>query len=130
MKRHILDEQVSAKHAEQIRRKLSSVVQLGVDWGVRGWDDVEQVIPHLQSSKATFHTLDDGFFKRRFLHAGYCIVYYEVPHVDLVRWMTRWLRHPGFNTHAKRLGKVVKVQQNRITYWDVTDRQLHEAPWS
>ena len=62
MKRHILDEHVIASHVEEIRKKIPSVTQIGIDWGESGWDDIEQIIPHLHHSKATFHTLDEDFF--------------------------------------------------------------------
>ncbi len=130
MKRHILDEHVTAKHAAAIRRKVSSVAQLGVDWGETGWDDIEQIIPHLHHSKATFHTLDEDFFKRRFLHNDYCIVFYEIPINDFVKSVLNFLRHPLFNSHTKRLGKIIKVGLDNIIYWDIVDFKIHETKWS
>jgi len=129
MKRHILDEQVCATHTKEIQQRISSVVKLGIDWGASGWDDIEQVIPHLHGSKATFHTLDEDFFKRRFLHPDYCLVYYDVPYNEFVDWVVKWLHHPRFNTHAKRMGTIVKVLPIHITYWDVADWQIHEVQW-
>jgi hypothetical protein len=129
MKRHLLDEHVIARHAEEIRKKIPSVAQIGIDWGETGWDDIEQIIPHLHHSKATFHTLDEDFFKQRFLHADYCIILYEVSLSDLVGCVVNLLRHPIFNTHANRLGKIIKVNLHYITYWDITDRKIHKLTW-
>jgi hypothetical protein len=129
MKRHILDEHVSASHAMEIRKKVPSIAQIGVDWGETGWDDIEQIIPHLHHSKATFHTLDEDFFKRRFLHKDYCIVFYNVSLNDFVECFLNLLHHPLFDTHAKRIGKIIKVSLNNIVYCDVSDRQIRKVAW-
>jgi hypothetical protein len=39
MSRHIFDENFSAPLMEIIRNKLSSVTQVGKDWGQSGWKD-------------------------------------------------------------------------------------------
>ncbi len=129
MKRHILDEHVIASHAEEIRKKVPSVAQIGTDWGETGWDDIEQIVPHLHHSKATFHTLDEDFFKRRLLHNDYCIIFYDVSLKDFVECVQKILRHPLFDTHSKRLSKIIKVRITHITYWDSADYQIHETLW-
>jgi|GEM_PF-5439417 len=129
MKRHLLDEHVIARHAEEIQKKISSVNQIGVDWGEPGWDDIEQIIPHLHHSKTTFHTLDEDFFKRRLLHNDYCIVFYNIPIKNFVDSVLNFLHHPLFDSHAKRLGKIIKVSLNNIVYWDIVDHKIHETTW-
>lgn len=129
MKRHILDEHVIASHVDQIRRKIPSTAQIGIDWGESGWDDIEQIIPHLHHSKATFHTLDEDFFKRRFLHNDYCIIFYDLSGKDFVEFFQKILKHPLFDTHAKRLGKIIKVSLTHLSYWDSADYQIHETSW-
>lgn len=129
MKRHILDEHIIASHVDQIRRKIPSIAQIGTDWGESGWDDIEQIIPHLHHSKATFHTLDEDFFKRRFLHNDYCIIFYDLSTKDFVEFFQKILKHHLFDTHAKRLGKIIKVSLTHLDYWDSADHQIHETSW-
>ncbi len=52
-------------------------------------------------------------------HLSYCIAYYDVPLAEMAVYIRRFLRHPQFNTHAKRLGKVSKITTQRIEFWQV-----------
>lgn len=83
MSRHVLDENIRQSQVQQIRRQIASVAQVGVDWGRKGWDDLEQIIPHLHSTEATFHTQDSDYFNWRWCHRNYCLVYYDVPYNEL-----------------------------------------------
>jgi hypothetical protein len=129
MKRQIFDENFPAPVVESIQRKVRSVAQVGVNWGEAGWLDVEQILPHLHRSKATFHTLDVGFFKRRYAHRDYCLVYYDVPEAKLADWVLRFVRHPQFNTHAKRLGRVVKVTPLKMACWEIHESRIKQIAW-
>jgi hypothetical protein len=129
MRRHIFDENFPASAVQALRQKVPSVAQVGQDWGKSGWRDVEQILPQLHGSRATFHTLDAGLFKRRYGYRDYCLVYYDVPEGELAHWVLRFLRHRQFNTHAKRLGKVIKVSPAKIAYWELHEPQLKEVEW-
>ena len=129
MKRHLFDENFPARAVYAVRRRVASVAQLAGDWGESGWLDVEQILPQLHRSKATFHTLDAGLFKRQYRHADYCLVYYAVPEGKLENWVLQFLRHHQFNTHAKRLGKVVQVSNSKIAYWELHEPQRKEIAW-
>ena len=129
MKRQLFDENFPASAVQIIQQKVVSVAQVGANWGESGWLDQEQILPHLHGSRATFHTLDAGLFKRRYGHRDYCLVYYDVPEAELAKWVLKFLRHPRFNTHAKRLGKVVKVNPSKITYWEFREHRIKEIGW-
>jgi hypothetical protein len=129
MKRHIFDEHCRRSQLTVVRTKVRSVAQVGHDWGERGWSDRNQIIPHLHGSGATFHTQDIGFFDGRLRHADYCLVCYDVPPGELAQWVLKFLRHSEFNTHAKRLGKVIKVSPAKIAYWELHEPQLKEVEW-
>ncbi len=129
MRRHIFDENFPASAVQVVRQKVVSVAQLGQDWGVSGWLDVEQIFPQLHGSRATFHTLDAGLFKRRYSHRDYCLVYYDVPEAELAYWVLKFLRHRQFNTHAKRLGKVVKVSPAKLAYWALHEPRMKQLEW-
>lgn len=130
MSRHIFDENFSAPLMEIIRKKISSVAQVGKDWGQSGWKDRDQIIPHLHDSRATFHTLDSGFYDWRLCHRDYSLVYYDVPEADTIEWIIKFVNHRSFNTRAKRMGKVIKVNPLQITYWELKDHQYQAVQWT
>jgi hypothetical protein len=47
------------------------------------------------------------------------LVIYDVAANEMAEYIRKFLRHPQFNTHAKRLGKVIKVTPTHIEYWEV-----------
>jgi len=129
MRRHIFDENFPAFAMQTIRQKVASVVQIGQDWGESGWLDVEEILPQLHGSRATFHTLDTGLFKRRYCHSSYCIVYYDVPEAGLEEWVIRFLRYHSFKTHAQRLGKVIRVSPSKLACWELYAPQMKKIEW-
>jgi len=129
MRRHIFDENIPASAMQTVRQKVSSVAQIGQDWGSSGWLDVEQILPHLHRSRATFHTLDAGFFKRRYGHRSYCLVYYDIPEAEIGDWVVKLLRHRSFRAHGQRLGKVIKVNPSKIAYWELHEQKMKEIEW-
>lgn len=118
MKRQIFDENFPVFAMQAIRQRVASVVQIGQDWGENGWLDVEQILPQLHGSRATFHTLDGGLFKRRYAHGSYCLVHYDVLEADIVDWVIRFLHHPRFKSHVQRLGNVIQVKASKVLYWN------------
>ena len=128
MKRHILDENFPALAVQALRLKVASVAQVRQDWGESGWLDME-LLPQLHGSKATFHTLDAGFFKRRYGHQSYCLVYYDVSEAELEDWVVKFLRHPSFKTHTQRLGKVIRVSPSKLACWELHHPQMKEIEW-
>lgn len=69
----------------------------------------------------TFVTTDHGFWNRRLCHSDYCIVYFELLTEEqelLPGLLRRLLRVPEFHTRALRMGKVCRVQDDTVTYWE------------
>lgn len=129
MRRHIFDENFPAFAMQAIRQKVTSVAQIGQDWGESGWLDVEEILPHLHGSKVTFHTLDAGLFKRRYCHGSYCIVYYDVLEVELAGWVIKFLKHGHFKTQAHRLSKVIRISPAKLTYWELHASMMRKIEW-
>ena len=130
MSRHIIDELVHGETIELLREKHIATVQVGKGWGQSGWLDLEQIIPNLHGTGCTFHTQDCGFFKSILAHSTYCLVCYDriSPH-QLAYWIVRFLHHLGFSTHAKRLGKVVRVTPDGIEIWQIHHRKKVKVEW-
>jgi hypothetical protein len=116
MSRHVLDELFDESIHEQLKARRIAIDKIGAGFGKTGWLD-EHILQALHGSEKTFHTRDHGFYRRSAAHSSYCIVYYEVPLAEMAAYIRRILRHPQFNTHAKRLGKVIKVTSQRIEFW-------------
>ncbi len=116
MSRHVLDELFDDTVFERLKSQHIAIDKIGAGFGNTGWSD-EKILQALQSSGKTFHTRDHGFYRLSCLHPSYCIVCYDVPLGEMTLYIRRFLRHPLFNTHAKRLGKVVKITTQRIEFW-------------
>ena len=75
-----------------------------------------------QRKQPTFVTLDDDFFHRRLCDRRYCLMYCVVPRQQQHRIpviLRRVFRLPEFATKAARMGKVVRVHEQDIDFWQV-----------
>ena len=127
----ILDENISELEVWRLREARIAVRVVGVDLAEKS-DSDEEIIPLLHRLKQpTFFTKDRDFWKRELLHARYCLVYLDVAEYEgeVAAAIRRFLRHPAFDTHAKRLGKVVHVQARGIKFWQRGKRTLEAVKW-
>lgn len=80
----------------------------------------------------TFVTIDMGFWSARLRDARYCILCFPLRN-DEQREIPSFLRHllrlPEFATKTARMGKVARVSQNYIDYWQLGDEQPHRLSW-
>ena len=114
---NILDEQILENQRQLLRSWRIPVRQIGYDTGRKGLKD-EEIIPLLlQFRKPTFFTLDFDFFESRLCHAKYAIVCMDVGKSEAAVYIRRLLRHPDFDTVAKRMGKVIRLSSMRIGVW-------------
>ena len=75
-----------------------------------------------QRKQLTFITLDDDFFHRRLCDRRYCLIYCVVPRQQQRRIsviLRRVFRLPEFSTKAIRMGKVIRVHEQDINFWQV-----------
>ena len=75
-----------------------------------------------QRKQPTFVTLDDDFFHCRLCDRRYCLIYCVVPRQQQHRIpviLRRVFRLPEFATKAARMGKVVRVHEQDIDFWQV-----------
>ena len=81
-----------------------------------------------QQRQPTFVTLDADFFHKRLCDRRYCLLYFVVPRQQQRRiplLLRRVLRLAEFSTKAVRMGKVVRVQDQTIEFWQVGVRTQH-----
>jgi hypothetical protein len=128
MSRNVLDEQIDEEYYIELRRHIS-IDKVGYGFGRAGMQD-EEVRRELHKSGKTFHTQDKGYYHPIHRHHAYCLVYYDVLDKELVTYTRRFLRHPQFNTHAKRMGKVVRVTTQYIEVWSLKSENREIIEWN
>jgi predicted nuclease of predicted toxin-antitoxin system len=125
----LLDENIRAEQAESLSNARVPTRKIGKDLAVKGTGDAD-IIPLLLKQKSpTFFTHDKDFWKSSLRHDGYCLAYLDVPAREAAEYIRRFLRHPFFNTSAKRLGKVIHIHPDGITYFAKGSRKVHAVAW-
>lgn len=113
----LLDEQVRADQRLHLTNWGISFRQIGKELAPAGIKD-ENIIPFLLTLKRpTLFTHDHGFFERGLVHQRYCIVLLSERDVEAADYIRRFLRHPLFDTSAKRMGTVSRVHYGGIAVW-------------
>jgi hypothetical protein len=69
------------------------------------------------SGDPTFFTRDLGFYTPQLRHQHYAIVVAAVGQYELAAFVRRFLRHPEFDAHAKRVGKIVRIASSGNAWW-------------
>jgi hypothetical protein len=120
----ILDEDIPEDQYQLLRSWRFSVRRMGVEVGRLGMKD-RDILPMLHAlGRPTFFSLDHGFFKRRFCHASYCLVYLDVTRKEAAELIRRTLRDKELNARAKRMGAVLRVRRRGISLWRVNAKHL------
>ncbi len=127
MSQHVLDANIHELHCQALRRRFS-MVKVGDEFGYSSMSD-EDIRRELHQSKQTFHTQDRRFCHPRHRHPTYCLVFYDVERKDFVSCVQRFLRHPRFNTRAKRMGLVVRVTLEHIEVWELHREERGIVEW-
>lgn len=121
---YLLDENITKDQKELLEKWRFNVKQIGVDIATKGIQDIQIITLLQQLHGVLFLTRDSDFFKQSYCHLNYCIVYLDVEKTETAYFIRKFLKHSNFNTSAKRLGKVVKVNQTLIQYYSVKSNSL------
>jgi hypothetical protein len=126
---NVLDENLPECEQQQLCRWRIRVRHIGYDFARQGIKD-DQVIPLLHKlNRPTFFSRDGDYFNNKLCHAGYCLVFLDVDDVLVAEYVRRLLRHPAFNTRAKRLGRVIRLAPSGITFFAVRKNQEQHLSW-
>ena len=126
---NILDENVPDSQRRLLRSRHVPIRQIGQDMGRMGMKD-DEIIPLLHHlDRPSFFTLDEGFYRRRLCHGGYCLVYLDVEEEMVAEYTRRLLRHPALNSKAKRMGLVIRVLPTGLTFWRIQVEQRDYLEW-
>ncbi len=126
---NILDENLVAQECDKLREWRIAFRQFGRHLSSCGTPD-ENLIPLLhRSPQPTFFTHDRDFFKASLCHSSYAVVFLDVSDAAAAEFIRRFLRHPAFDTNAKRLGIVARVQTGGVHFWKKGKPGLRFADW-
>lgn len=126
---NILDENIPGHQRQILRSQRIRVRRIGYDVGRKGMMD-DEIIPCLLAQRnPTFFTRDLGFYERKLCHAHYRLVCLAVGRYEAATFIRRLLRHPEFNTQAKRMGTVIRVSHARLKVWRLHAEQESVLSW-
>ena len=115
----ILDENFTESQRQLLRSWRIPIRQIGYEVGRAGMKD-DEITPLLhQLRRPTFFSLDLGFYRRTHCHARYCIICLDVGDYNAATFVRRLLKHPLFDSEAKRLNRVVRLSSAGITFWQI-----------
>ena len=90
----------------------------------------DEIIPYLlQLRQPTLFTLDAGFFRRVLCHSKYGLFFLDVEQYEAATFIRRVLRHPAFDTHARRMGYVARVSHTGFSVWTVNSENKTLINW-
>jgi hypothetical protein len=126
----VLDENIDVFQRQQLERWGLHFRRIGGEVGHFGMKDCNEVIPLLHTlRRPTFFTRDRDFYQPWLRHSGYCLVFLEVTPNLAAHYLRHFLRHPEFRTQAQRMGKVINVHQDGISYWQVGMKNVQKIDW-
>ncbi len=85
-----------------------------------------------QLPQPTFVTIDMGFWNVRLRDTRYCILCFPLRNDEqqtLPDLLRRLWRLPEFSSKAARMGKVARVSQAQVDFWQLGDEQSHRLTW-
>ena len=126
----ILDENFPDSQRQLVQGWRISFKQVAFEIGREGLKDDEIISMLHQLKTPTFFTLDDDFFKPRLRHPQYCLIYLDVAQYESAAFIRRTLKHPDFNTKAKRMGNIMRVSHKGLTVWKHHAEKKIQFSWN
>lgn len=126
---NVLDENIVASQRHLLQKWRIKFHQIGHDIARSGIQD-EEIVSFLHKlGSITFFTLDYDYYHRQLCHKNYCLVYLDINDNEAATFIRRLLRHPAFNTKAKRMGKVIRVDNTRLQVWHLHAEEQERLFW-
>jgi hypothetical protein len=86
----------------------------------------------LKASQPTFVTINtEDFWPIILPHPGYCVVTFALPKeraLEIPLLLRRLFRLPHFRSKAARMGKIIRVSDTRLAYYE-RDRRIQRIAW-
>ncbi len=126
----LLDHNIPENQVELLRARRIRPRQIGFEVGRPEWDDHQEILRYLhQRKQITFITRDLDFYNPRLCHPKYCLVFIACPVLETAKLALQFLGHVKFNSHAKRMGKVVRLSTEQIMWREVNRPAQQTIPW-
>lgn len=127
---NVLDENIVRAERERLQSWKVHFRRIGGELGRHGMKDRNEIIPLLHKlHKPTFFTRDRDFYQFDLRHAGYCLVHLDVTYDEAALYIRRFLRHGSFRAPKQRIGNVVRVHHNGLSYWQVGSERENRINW-
>ena len=115
---NVLDENIVVSQRQLLRSWKIHFRRIGGEVGRLGMNDRQEIIPLLHSlRRPTFFTRDQDFYHPWLRHPGYCLVFLDVQPLAAAQYIRRFLRHTKFRTQGQRMGKVVRIHEDGVRFW-------------
>lgn len=126
---NILDENIPDSQRLLLKSWRIQVSQIGHEVGRQGLKD-EAIISLLHKvGPVTFFTRDKGFYDRRLCHADYCLVCLIMGQYEVATFIRLFLKHPLFNTSARRMGKAIRLTHVGLQVWQRNAEKEVDVKW-
>ncbi|MEK7993389.1 MAG: hypothetical protein AAB403_06245 [Planctomycetota bacterium] len=125
----ILDENILDGQRLLLEGLGIAVRQVGLDVGRRGLKDEDIIVLLRHLRQPTLLSRDLGFYTPALRNQHYAIVVAAVGQYKMAGFARRFLRHPLFDTHAKRAGKVVRLAPAGISFWELRRQREILVGW-
>ena len=125
----LLDENIRQDQGIRLRQWRMPFRFLVEDLAQRGIQDSD-IIPLLHRLKRpTFFTHDRDYFQRGLVHPAYCLVWLDVFDGEAAAFIRKFLKHPAFDTAARRMGVVARTHSDGIHFWHGKRAGLLNVGW-
>src|SRR5262245_19902466 len=132
MSQFLLDEQLAANEVlEPLRKRLKLARLKDLRPRERILDDR---IPELLRTvkQPTFLTLDHGFWDASWCHPDYGIIYFALTDREqeaVPKLLLALLQMSEFNSRSARMGKVIRLSEAGIRFWEFASDKLVSMNW-
>jgi hypothetical protein len=125
----VFDENIPASQRQLLHKSGLHLRVIGIHTATLGTSD-ENLIPVLHGlPQPTFFSQDAGFFKRSLCHARYALVHLDVSDSEIAEYTRAYLKHPAFETNARRMGTVARLRPRGIQFWRKGEPGLKSLKW-
>lgn len=125
----VLDENISVLEREKLRAMRLRARAIGETLAAFGTDDADLIPVLHRLPSPTFFTHDSDFLRRDWWHAGYALVWLDLPDDEAASYIRRFLRHPAFKTAAQRMGCVARVHPGGVDVWRSRHGETEHVTW-
>ncbi len=125
----VLDENLPHAQRQLLRKWGFRFRAIGVEVESHGTRD-ENLLPALRRlGHPTFFSLDQHFYRPDWAHQKFCLVWMDTRPGRAADFIRAFLKHPAFDTQAKRMDLVARLHPDGIQFWRAGSKSSHLIHW-